>query len=306
MAEFFEMSDDMEIKGLILAGGSGSRLYPSTFGVNKHLLTLCDKPLIYHPISLLMKMGIRDITLVTSETDMPVFIRALGDGKSWGVNFTYVAQDQPRGTGHGLEIGATRIGNHNLVVCLGDNVFIGDLPEIALRGWQGRGARIFTKKVEDPRQFGVVELDGVGRPISVIEKPGDDSIKSAITGMYFLDKKAKYWASEINISSRGEFEITDVISQYIEKCDIEVIDVDESTLWSDLGSHESWNRTSAIIHEMQSRSGRKVGCPEEVSFANGWISESDLFDLSEVMIKSNYGCYLRSLLHDDRVFCNFN
>lgn len=234
---------------------------------------------------------------------MPVFMRALGDGRSWGVSFTYVAQDQPRGTGHGLEIGANRIGNHDLVVCLGDNVFIGDLPEVALRGWQGHGARIFTKNVEDPRQFGVVDLDCSGRPVDIVEKPKDDLIKTAITGIYILDSRAKYWSSEINISSRGEFEITDVISRYMKICDLESVVVDDSTLWSDLGSHESWNKTSAIIHEMQCRSGFKVGCPEEVSFNNGWIGEGDLFNLSQIMIKSDYGRYLRSLLQSDRAYC---
>jgi len=284
------------MKGLLLAGGTGSRLFPATLAVNKHLLVLYDKPLIYYTISLFMKAGIRDITIVASDFDLSFFKKLLGDGNNWGLLFTYVVQDQPRGTGHALQIGTASIGSHDLMVCLADNLFVGWDPTDFLAKWQKRGAMVFTKEVDDLRGFGVVNLDFDGNPVSIVEKPDSNDNGLALTGFYLLDRNASEIAFSIRPSERGELEITDVIARYMDLGVLEVAQLDESTFWSDVGTHDAWHRASNHIREVQAQSSEMIGCPEEIALRHGWVPASEVQRQASRMNRSAYGEYLRSLV----------
>jgi glucose-1-phosphate thymidylyltransferase len=292
------------MKGIILAGGSGSRLYPATHVISKQLLPVFDKPMIYYPLSTLMFAGIRDILVITTPEDQPLFSRLLGDGERFGLNLTYAAQDRPRGLADAFIVGRDFVGSDSVALILGDNIFYGHgLPELLSRAVaQQSGATIFGYSVKDPNRYGVVELDASGRAISIEEKPQVPKSKIAVTGLYFYDNNVLDIAKSIKPSGRGELEITDINNAYIKVGKLSVEIMGRGFAWLDTGTHASLLEASLYVQIIEERQGLRISCPEEIALRLGYISAESFLESAQRASKSSYGQYLLSVydIHHER------
>jgi len=287
-------------KGLILAGGTGSRLYPLTNVVNKHLLPVYDKPMIYYPITTLMLGGIREFIIVSLPQACKQFQQLLGTGEKWGVKFTYVSQPEPKGIADGFAVAKREICGHNVALILGDNIFYGTgLPNQIRRAMTHEsGATVFGYQVNDPSQFGVVELNEKGQPIDIIEKPENTYSKLAVPGLYFYDKRVVEIASNIQPSARGEIEITDVNRVYMQNAALRVMMLGRGTAWLDGGTRQDLFEAGQFIKVMEERTGLKIACPEEVAFRSGFISLEQLDSIVPQKPSTHYDSYLRALINE--------
>ena len=287
-------------KGIILAGGSGTRLYPVTHAVCKSLLPIYDKPMIYYPLSTLMLAGIRDILLISTPEDVPRFQQFLGDGSRFGLNFQYMVQQRPEGIAQAFLVGKEFIGSACSALVLGDNIFYGhdlakDLRESAKKA---AGARVFAYPVHDPERYGVVEFDGNGRALSIEEKPKQPKSKYAVTGLYFYDDQVVEITKLLKPSARGELEITDVNQAYLRKSQLEVVVMGRGMAWLDTGTHESLMDAAMYIQAIEKRQGLMVACPEEIAYRSGYISAGQVEKIGSSMRNSTYGAYLLQLLRE--------
>lgn len=286
------------MKGIILAGGSGTRLYPVTLGVSKQLVPIYDKPMIYHPLTTLMWAGIRDILIITTPEDQSAFQRLLGDGAQWGITLHYAVQPQPEGLAQAFLIGRAFVGDSPVALALGDNIFYGDsFPSTVQRAAaRTSGATVFAYQVKDPERYGVVAFDEAGRAISLEEKPTAPKSKFAVTGLYFYDARVIEVAAALKPSPRGELEITDVNRQYLEWGTLTVETLGRGMAWLDTGTHEATLQASTFIHAIEARQGLKVACPEEVAFRMGFVDADTVRRAGELMAKNDYGQYLLRLV----------
>lgn len=289
----------MKRKGIILAGGSGTRLHPVTLSVCKQLLPVYDKPMIYYPLSTLMLSGIRDILLISTEQDTPLFEKMLGDGSQWGLNLQYCVQPSPNGLAEAYILGRGFLDGHPSALVLGDNLFFGSgFTNLLLSAAaQTAGATVFAYRVRNPRDFGVVGFDESGRATSIEEKPTEPKSNYAVTGLYFYDNKATDYAASIEPSARGELEITDINRIYLEENQLEVQIMSRGTAWLDTGTHDSLLEAAHFIQTLERRQGLRVGCPEEIAWAKGWIDSEQLQRLATPLLKSGYGDYLLELVN---------
>ena len=289
------------MKGIVLAGGSGTRLYPITKGVSKQLLPIYDKPMVYYPISVLMLAGIREILIISTPYDIDGFKRLLGDGSDYGVRFEYAVQPKPEGLAQAFTIGAEFIGEDSVCLVLGDNIFHGAgfspmLREARRVAEAEQRATIFGYWVNNPQRYGVAEFDGEGRCISIEEKPQTPKSNYAVVGLYFYPNRVKNIARNIEPSARGEYEITSVNQAFLEAGELSVQTLDRGFAWLDTGTHDSLSEASTYIEVLEKRQGLKVGCLEEIAYTQGWISEAKLRELAEPMKGNQYGEYLLSLI----------
>ena len=287
----------MKRKGIILAGGSGTRLYPVTHAVSKQLLPIYDKPMIYYPLTTLMLAGIRDILIISTPHDMPRFKQLLGDGTQWGVRLSYAVQDAPRGLPEAFVIGERFIGSDSCALVLGDNLFFGydlsaELQAVAAK----TGATVFAYQVTDPQRYGVVEFDANGRAISLEEKPAHSKSRYAIPGLYFCDNQAPAIARSLKPSARGETEIIDLLRRYLEAGNLRVQKMGRGRAWLDTGTPDSLLEASHFIHTMEKRQGLKIACPEEIAYRMDYITRDQLATLADALANTDYGRYLRNLL----------
>jgi glucose-1-phosphate thymidylyltransferase len=288
------------MKGIILAGGSGTRLYPVTHVVSKQLLPIYDKPMVYYPLSVLMLAGIRDILLISTPADTPRFEQLLGDGTAWGIKLSYAVQPAPEGLAQAFIIGRRFVGADSVALVLGDNIFHGSDLSSALQSAaaKDRGATVFAYPVNEPERYGVVEFGSDGRAISLEEKPARPKSRYAVTGLYFYDNQVLDIAASLQPSARGELEITDVNKRYLEMGQLEVITMGRGYAWLDTGTHESLLDASAFIATMERRQGLKIACPEEIAWRMGYIDDAALERLAERLGKSSYGEYLKEIIRD--------
>lgn len=285
------------MKGIVLAGGTGSRLWPVTFGVSKQLLPVYDKPLVHYPISTLMLTGIREILIITTPQDQESFKRLLGDGKKYGVSFSFAVQDNPEGLAQAFIIGEKFIGEDPSALILGDNIFYGSSLGMQLKELtEPDGAIIFAYKVKDPERYGVIDFDTSGKVTSIEEKPAKPKSQYAVPGLYFYDNSVVEIAKSVKPSSRGELEITSVNQEYLNAGKLQARVLERGTAWLDTGTFESLNSASAFIQIIEERQGQKVSCLEEVAWRNGWISDSELSTRADEYKSSPFASYLRSLL----------
>ena len=286
------------MKGIVLAGGSGTRLYPATHVVSKQLLPVYDKPMVYYPLSTLMLAGIRDILLISTPQDTPRFEQLLGDGRQWGLRLSYAVQERPAGIAQAFLIGREFIGRERVALILGDNIFFGhDLVPLMKRGVEReRGATVFAYPVNDPQRYGVVEFDANGRALSIEEKPKQPKSRYAVTGLYFYDARVVDIATRLTPSGRGELEITDVNRAYLERGELEVVPMKRGMAWLDTGTHEALLEAAHFIETIERRQGLKIACPEEVAWRTGFIDAAQLEALARQHEKSSYGDYLRRVL----------
>ncbi|MBS1709281.1 MAG: glucose-1-phosphate thymidylyltransferase RfbA [Armatimonadetes bacterium] len=281
-------------KGIVLAGGSGTRLYPMTRGVSKQLIPVYSKPMVYYPLSVLMLAGIRDILIITTPQDQDAFKRLLADGSQWGVNFTYEAQPHPGGLAQAFLIGEEFLAGDPSALVLGDNIFHGhDLTSLLRRATsQSSGATVFAYHVDEPQHYGVVEFDDAGRAVSLEEKPQQPKSNYAVTGLYFYDGKVVEYAKQQKPSARGELEITDLNRTYLERGELDVVTFGRGFAWLDTGSYETMLQASNFVAAIEQRQGQMVACPEEIAYRLGWIDMDRLKSLALPMAKNPYGAYL--------------
>ena len=289
------------MKGIILAGGSGTRLYPVTRALSKQLLPVYDKPMIYYPLTTLMLAGIREILLITTPEDQPMFRKLLGDGSDWGISLSYIVQPSPDGLAQAFILGESFIGNDDVALILGDNIFFGyaftPMLEAAVQNVQKeRKATIFGYYVSDPERYGVAELDGEGNVLSLAEKPVKPKSNYAVVGLYFYPNSVVGIAKAVRPSERGELEITAVNEEYLQRKELRCSMLGRGFAWLDTGTHESFREAGNFIQTVEKRQGLKIACPEEIAWRNGWITDDALLRLSEPLMKSHYGQYLRQLL----------
>ncbi|MPZ61055.1 MAG: glucose-1-phosphate thymidylyltransferase RfbA [Propionibacteriales bacterium] len=285
------------MRGIILAGGAGTRLHPVTLGVSKQLIPVYDKPMIYYPLSTLLLAGIRDILVITTPHEAEGFERLLGDGGRFGVSFTYAQQPEPRGLAQAFTVGAEFIGDDQCALVLGDNVFYGQgLGRQLERFRHIEGAAVFAYWVTNPEAYGVVELDDAGKPVSLQEKPKEPRSNYAIPGLYFYDNDVVHIARELKPSARGEYEITDVNQTYLDRGELQVQVLPRGTAWLDTGTFESLNDASNFIRTVETRQGLRIGSPEEIAWRQGFLTDDELRERAEAMLKSGYGSYLLELL----------
>ncbi|MBP1231985.1 glucose-1-phosphate thymidylyltransferase [Arthrobacter sp. PvP102] len=285
------------MRGIILAGGTGSRLHPITLGISKQLVPVYDKPMIYYPLSTLILAGIRDILIITTPHDADQFQRLLGDGSQFGVNITYAQQPSPDGLAQAFILGAEHIGDGPVALVLGDNIFYGRGMGTQLRRFSDiDGGAVFGYWVADPSAYGVVEFDAEGKAISLEEKPAKPKSHYAVPGLYFYDNDVVQIAKDLKPSPRGELEITDVNRVYLERGKLQVEILPRGTAWLDTGTFDSLNEASEFIHTVQKRQGLSIGCPEEISWRLGFLSDAELQERAEPLVKSGYGKYLLELL----------
>jgi glucose-1-phosphate thymidylyltransferase len=285
-------------KGIILAGGSGTRLYPITMGLSKQLLPIYDKPMIYYPLSVLMLAGIREIALITTPEDQDQFQRLLGDGSQWGLSFTYIQQPSPDGLAQAYILAEEFLDGAPSAMVLGDNIFFGHgLPELlADADSQTMGGTVFGYQVSDPERYGVVSYDADGQVVSIIEKPAKPASNYAVTGLYFLDATAPEKARAVQPSARGELEITSLLEMYLAAGTLSVKRMGRGYAWLDTGTHGSLLDAGNFVRTLEKRQGMQTGCPEEIAFENGWIDRAALEQMAEKFAKNDYGKYLKRLL----------
>lgn len=289
------------MKGIILAGGSGTRLYPLTKVTSKQLLPIYDKPMIYYPMSVLMNAGIRDILIISTPQDLPRFEALLGDGKQFGVNLSYVEQPSPDGLAQAFILGEEFIGDDTVAMVLGDNIFSGSgltdrLKEAVKNAESGKGATVFGYYVDDPERFGIVEFDAQGKAVSIEEKPEKPKSNYCVTGLYFYDNRVVEYAKGLKPSKRGELEITDLNRIYLEQGELNVELLGQGFTWLDTGTHESLVDATNFVKTVETHQHRKIACLEEIAYLNGWITREDVLKVYEVLKKNQYGQYLKDVL----------
>ena len=291
------------MKGIILAGGSGTRLYPLTMVTSKQLLPIYDKPMIYYPMSVLMNAGIRDILIISTPQDTPRFQELLGDGHQFGVNLSYKVQPSPDGLAQAFVIGEEFIGDDWCAMVLGDNIFAGHglkkrLKAAVENAESGKGATVFGYYVDDPERFGIVEFDKEGKAISIEEKPAQPKSNYCVTGLYFYDNKVVEYAKNLKPSARGELEITDLNRIYLENNELNVELLGQGFTWLDTGTHESLVEATNFVKTVETHQHRKIACLEEIAYLNGWISREDVLKVYEILKKNQYGQYLKDVLDE--------
>jgi glucose-1-phosphate thymidylyltransferase len=289
------------MKGIVLAGGSGTRLHPITRAISKQLMPVYDKPMVYYPLSTLMMAGIREILLITTPQDVEQFERLLGDGRAWGLEISYAVQPSPDGLAQAFIIGADFIGDDSVALVLGDNIFYGRGLGTSLKGnAELKGGHVFAYHVTEPSAYGVVEFDDDGTVLSIEEKPAAPKSSYAVPGLYFYDNDVVDIASHLKPSARGELEITGVNDAYLSRRALSVSVLPRGTAWFDTGTFQGLLEASQFVHVIEARQGHKIGCVEEVAWRNGWLSDAEFAALAEPLVKSGYGVYMQSLLSEGK------